>query len=71
MGTASGLLFIGLIGGVIGPYIGGLILDYTSSFNVALLVLLGVSLGAMGLALSLPETGPHAKSSPKIAHGSH
>ena len=58
LGTASGLLFIGYIGGMIGPYIGGRILDYTGSFNVALLVLLGVSLGAMGLALSLPETGP-------------
>lgn len=58
LGTASGLLFIGYIGGLIGPYIGGRILDYSGSFNVALLVLLGVSLGAMGLAMSLPETGP-------------
>jgi CP family cyanate transporter-like MFS transporter len=65
LGTASGLLFIGYIGGVIGPYIGGRILDYSGSFKVALLVLFGISLGAMGLAISLPETGPRAKSSPK------
>jgi CP family cyanate transporter-like MFS transporter len=65
LGTASGLLFIGFIGGMIGPYIGGRILDYTGSFNVALILLLGVSLGNMGISLSLPETGPRAKSSPK------
>jgi cyanate permease len=62
MGTVGGLvLSIGFIGGVIGPLIGGHILDLTGSLDLSLLVLIGVSIAATGIAFRLPETGPKAK----------
>ena len=63
VGTASGLLIsVGHIGAIIGPLIGGRILDLTGSLDLSLLVLTGVSLAAVGIALRLPETGPKARS---------
>jgi len=62
VGTASGLvLSIGYIGGIIGPLIGGRILDLTGSLDLSLLVLVGVSIAAAGIAFTLPETGPKAR----------
>jgi len=62
VGTASGLvLSIGYIGGIIGPLIGGRILDLTGSLDLALLVLTGISIAAAGVAFKLPETGPKAR----------
>ncbi len=61
VGTASGLLLsIGYIGGIIGPLIGGHILDLTGSLNLSLLILVGVSIAAAGVAFKIPETGPKA-----------
>jgi len=58
VGAASGLvLSIGYIGGVIGPLIGGRILDLTGSLSLSLIVLAGVSVAMIGAALMLPETG--------------
>jgi CP family cyanate transporter-like MFS transporter len=62
VGRASGLLLsVGSIGGVIGPLIGGRILDLTGSLDLALLVLTGVSIASAGIAFRLPETGHKAK----------
>ena len=58
VGTASGLtLSGGYTGGVIGALIGGRILDLTGSLDLSFLILAGVSIVAIGIALSLPETG--------------
>ena len=57
VGTASGLVFIGYIGGVIGPYIAGLSLDISGALNSTLMVLVGVSIATAGITLRLPETG--------------
>jgi len=59
VGTASGLvLSIGYIGGVTGALMGGRILDITGSLDLSLLVLIGLSIAAAGIAFRLPETGP-------------
>jgi len=58
VGTASGLvLSLGYTGGIIGPLIGGRILDLTGSLDLSLLVLSGVSIAMVVMALRLPETG--------------
>ena len=62
VGTASGLvLSVGYTGAIIGPLIGGRILDITESLDLSFLVLVGVSIAAAGIALRLPETGPKAR----------
>ena len=62
VGTASGLMLsVGSVGGIIGPLIGGHILDLTGSLDLSLLVLVGVSIAAVGIAFRLPETGPKAR----------
>ena len=62
VGTATGLvLAVGHIGGLIGPLIGGHILDLTGSLDLSLLVLVGVLIAAAGIAFTLPETGPKAR----------
>ncbi|GAJ03164.1 unnamed protein product, partial [marine sediment metagenome] len=62
VGTASGLvLSIGYIGGIIGPLIGGRILDITGSLDLSLLILTGVSIAAAGITFRLPETGPKTR----------
>ena len=62
VGTASGLMLsVGSVGGIIGPLIGGHILDLTGSLDLSLLVLIGVSIAAAGIAFRLPETGPKAR----------
>ncbi|MFC2045792.1 CynX/NimT family MFS transporter [Chloroflexota bacterium] len=59
VGRASGLIIsIGFTGGIIGPLIGGYTLDFTGNLNLSLLILLGLSILAIGIALKLPETGP-------------
>ena len=62
VGAASGLvLSVGYIGGVIGPLMGGRILDITGSFSLSLVVLAGVSVAMVGIAFMLPETGSAKK----------
>ncbi|MFC2045859.1 MFS transporter, partial [Chloroflexota bacterium] len=62
VGTASGLIMsIGFSGGVVGPIITGYILDTTGSFNMSLLVLVIISIIAMGIAFKIPETGPKVR----------
>jgi CP family cyanate transporter-like MFS transporter len=59
VGMASGMLLsIGYIGGVIGPLVGGRVLDITQNLDISLLVLTIISLAATFIALKVPETGP-------------
>ena len=56
VGTASGIVIsIGFAGGVVGPLIGGAILDNTQSLDLSFMVLMGASLVAAFLASRLPE----------------
>ena len=57
VGTASGLVFVGYLGGAIGPFTAGNILDLTGSFDRAFLVLVAASVAALIIAFRLPETG--------------
>ncbi len=62
VGAASGLvLSVGYIGGIIGPLMGGRILDVTGSLSLSLVVLIGVSIAMAGVAIMLPETGSAKK----------
>ena len=62
VGTASGIVIsIGFAGGVIGPLIGGNILDNTQSLDLSFMVLMGVSLVTAFLVSRLPETGPRRR----------
>ena len=62
VGAASGLMFsVGHIGAVLGPLIGGHILDFTGSLDLSLIVLIGVSIATAGIAFKIPETGPRAR----------
>ena len=61
VGTASGMILaIGHTGALIGPWIGGHILDLTGSLDLSLLILTGTAIAAAGIAFRLPETGPKA-----------
>jgi fucose permease len=58
VGAASGLILtFGFVGGAIGPYVGGHILDLTGSLEMSLLILAGMSAATAVIALKLPETG--------------
>ena len=58
VGAASGLLLsIGYIGGIIGPLIGGRILDVTGGLSLSLVVLVWISIAMAIVAIMLPETG--------------
>jgi CP family cyanate transporter-like MFS transporter len=57
-GMASGMvLSVGFVGGVIGPLVGGRILDTTQTLDLSLMVLVGISVASAFLALRIPETG--------------
>ena len=56
-GTASGLILsIGHLGAV-GAWVGGRILDTTSGLDIAMLILVGISAAAAGLAFKVTDTG--------------
>ena len=57
VGTASGLVLLGNIGGVIGSLILGRILDITGRLDLSFFVLVGVSIVTAGIAFMIPETG--------------
>ena len=59
VGMASGMMLaIGYVGAVIGPLVGGRVLDTTQNFDMSLIVLTIISLAATFIALKIPETGP-------------
>ena len=58
IGRASGvLLSLGYVGAIIGPFIGGLLLDMTGGFEQSLIVISGVSFATAALVFGLSETG--------------
>ncbi|MFC1957072.1 CynX/NimT family MFS transporter [Chloroflexota bacterium] len=67
VGTAGGLVFIGYVGGIIGTYSTGRILDTTGTFDSALIILVVISIASLVLAMKLPETGYKARSL-KVKH---
>ena len=62
VGKASGMIIsISYIGGLVGPWITGHIIDNTGNLDLALVVLIVLSAVATYLALRLPETGPRVR----------
>jgi MFS transporter, CP family, cyanate transporter len=62
VGKASGtVLSIGYIGGLLGPWLAGHIVDSTASLNLALLLLSGTALLWAGIGFRVPETGRKAQ----------
>jgi MFS transporter, CP family, cyanate transporter len=61
VGTASGLLLTAQIGGIIGSWLGGRILDVTGRLDLAFFLLAGISLATAGTVFMLPETGSKPK----------
>ena len=62
VGRASGVIFsIGFVGGTIGAFMGGYILDLTGSLDLSLLILVVLSIVAAVIAFQIPETGTRAK----------
>jgi cyanate permease len=58
IGRASGMVMsIGYVGGLVGPWLGGYILDITGTLNLNLVILAGLSVVGVYLALRLPRTG--------------
>lgn len=61
VGAASGMvLSIGYIGALVGPWVAGRVLDVTGSLNLALIMLIIVSVAWTYIVFSIPETGPRA-----------
>lgn len=59
IGMASGMvLSIGYIGGLVGPWAAGYLVDLTGSYDSVLIVLSGTALLWAGATFLLPETGP-------------
>jgi CP family cyanate transporter-like MFS transporter len=58
VGRASGMVMsIGYIGGLVGPWLGGYILDITGALDLNLIILAVLSAVGAYLAIRLPETG--------------
>lgn len=61
IGRASGMVMsVGYVGGLVGPWLGGYILDFTGTLNLNLIISAGLAAVGIYLALRLPETGVRA-----------
>jgi len=60
VGTASGLILTGHIGGLIGTLAVGRILELTGNLDLSLIILAVVSIITAGVTFMLPETGARA-----------
>jgi cyanate permease len=69
IGRASGMqLTLGYIGGLLGPWVAGYIMDITGTLDLHFIILIGLSAVATCFAFTLPETGLKAKAiSRKVA----
>ncbi len=57
-GTASGtVLSLGYLGGLVGPWVAGRIVDATTNLDMALLLLMGMAVVWVVIGLLIPETG--------------
>lgn len=62
VGMASGMvLSIGYIGGFVGPWLAGGLLDATGTLDLALVVLMGTAIAWTCITFLIPETGSRAK----------
>ena len=62
VGKASGMvLSIGYIGGLVGPWLAGYIVDVTGTLDLALVVLIGTAIVWTVVAFSIPETGSRTR----------
>jgi cyanate permease len=62
VGMASGMvLSIGYIGGLVGPWLAGYIVDVTGTLDLALVVLIGTAIVWACVTFLVPETGPRAR----------
>ena len=62
VGKASGMvLFIGYIGGLVGPWLAGHILDVTGTLDLAFMILIGTAIVWAFIAFLIPETGSRAR----------
>ena len=62
VGRASGMILcIGYIGGLVGPWVTGHIMDITGSLDRALVVFAILAVIATYLAIKLPESGSKVK----------
>jgi cyanate permease len=58
VGMASGMvLSIGYLGGLVGPWLAGYIMDITGNLDLALVVLVGTAIIWTVIAFLIPETG--------------
>jgi cyanate permease len=58
VGVASGMvLSIGYLGGLVGPWLAGYIMDITGNLDLALVVLVGTAIIWTVIAFLIPETG--------------
>jgi len=61
VGLAGGLILcVGYIGAIIGPPLGGYILDITGSLQLSIILLIAVAAATAVIGMVLPETGPKA-----------
>ena len=51
---------VGYIGGLVGPWLGGYILDITGNLNLNLIIMVVLAVVGVYLALRMPETGVRA-----------
>lgn len=62
IGAASGMvLSIGYVGGLVGPWLAGYLLDITTTLNLTLVILIVIYAMWALIAFVIPETGPKAK----------
>ncbi len=57
VGSTSGIMLLGYLGGLVGPWLVGTARDFTSSFAPMMLMLMLSFAATIVLALLLPETG--------------
>jgi CP family cyanate transporter-like MFS transporter len=69
VGKASGMLIsIGQVGGLLGPIIGGYVIDKTGNLNAQIIILIGLTVAATFLSFKLPETGSKPRKEPTYHH---
>ena len=62
VGTASGMILtIGYLGGLMGPWVAGHILEVTGTLNLVFVGLFGVALAMAVMAFLVSETGSRAR----------
>ena len=62
VGTASGMMLtIGYLGGLIGPWVAGYIIEATGTLDLVFVILFGMALAMAVMAFLVSETGARAR----------